>query len=622
MAAINGACLGGGLEWALKCDYRVASTHRKTKLGLPEMKLGLLPGWGGTYALPKLVGLTNALPLILQGKELTALKARKLGLVDAVCDPASLETLAVASAQGLADGSLTPKRERSWLRWATERVPPLRDYVFKKAKEQVDKATAGKYPAVYEILDCVEFGLTASSDRAAFEHEAAAFVRLAKSPTSTALISLFDGLTAAKKNRYAAHLTEKQPSTVGVLGAGLMGAGIAQVSAERGLRVLLKDRDLASLSKGVHYVSDNLDTKVKRRSKTAFERNVAVSRISGFHDGAGGGGGGAWPRRAKEADVVIEAVFENLELKHRVFNAIAPLVRPDCVLATNTSAIPIGQVAAGVASHPERVLGMHYFSPVPKMQLLEIIPHASTSKEAMAVAFSVGIQQGKTCIEVADVPGFYVNRALAPMMAEIGPLFEDGVTPGELDKAILQLGMPVGPITLLDEVGADVGLHVQKTMLADATMGDRMQGADPLMLQALVEKGWLGRKSGKGFFVYEGKKKTPHAAAVAMVEAEYKKRDAKLDRETIQDRYLTRFVNEVAVCLQDGIIQTPIDGDLGAVFGIGFLPFTGGPFRMLDQLGCDFYVHKMEQLAEKHGDRFKPCDLLKDYARSGKKFYN
>mmetsp|Transcript_17427 Transcript_17427/g.70029 ORF Transcript_17427/g.70029 Transcript_17427/m.70029 type:complete len:795 (+) Transcript_17427:83-2467(+) len=637
VAAINGACLGGGLEWALKCDYRVATTSSKTKLGLPEVKLGLLPGWGGTYELPKLIGLTNALPLILQGSEVRADKARKLGLVDATCDVPALETVAVAKALELAEGKSLDKLRRkrakkSWMRWVTEDVSFARNYVFSQAKKQVDATTRGKYPAADAILECVEFGVTAKTPASAFENEARAFVKLAKTPVSTALIGLFDGITATKKNPYVsaegvATKKKKTPPTVCVVGAGLMGAGIAQVSAEKGMPVVLKDRDLEGILKGEAYVAGNLEKKVSRKRLTEFEKNATLSRIAAYHDNEALRKG--YERRlGGDVDVVIEAVFEKLELKHKVLGEIEKLVSAECVLATNTSAIPIADVAKGIATNPSRVLGMHYFSPVPQMQLLEIIPHAGTSKDALAKAFEVGIKQGKTCIEVKDVPGFYVNRALSPMMAEIKPLFEDGVDPMRLDEAILDLGMPVGPVTLLDEVGADVALHVQTTMVNDVTMGDRMAGADPAMLQAVVDKGWLGRKTGKGFFLYGGKsgkksskKKTPNPEALAYVKTHVKLRDLDVPTEDVQDRYLARFVNEAAVCLQDGIIASPRDGDLAAVFGIGFLPFAGGPFRMLDAVGTAAYVDKMLKLKDRYGDRFEPCPLLKDYAKSGKKFY-
>jgi len=415
-----------------------------------------------------------------------------------------------------------------------------------------------------------------------------------------------------------------------VIGAGLMGAGIAQVSAEKGMPVLLKDRDVASAAKGTAYVAGNLAKKVKRRRMTAFEKNVILSRIAPYHDGTVA----TFDKRlASEVDVVVEAVFEKLELKHAVLKAVEGAgLRPTTVLATNTSALPIADVARGLAEEKtrKRVLGMHYFSPVPSMQLLEIIPHATTDEDAVEVAFQVGIDQGKTCILVKDVPGFYVNRALSPMMAEIKPLFADGVDPLTLDQAILDLGMPVGPITLLDEVGADVALHVQKTMVADPTMDDRMDGADPAMLQAIVDQGWLGRKAGKGFFLYDDKKKTKTTSekkpvnpdALAFVEAlrENKGQDPPTVKD-IQDRYLSRFVNEAAVCLERGIIDSPQDGDLGAVFGIGFLPFAGGPFRMLDAVGTRSYVDNMLRLRDTYGNRFQPCDLLVDYANNGTKFY-
>ena len=300
VAAIHGACLGGGLEWAMKCDARVASTSPKTKLGLPEVKLGLLPGWGGTYALPKLVGLTEALPMILQGKEVRPDKAKKIGLVDAVCDPAALEDLAVQTALSLSQGKKKQKK-KTWMRWATEDVSFGRDFVFKKAKEQVDKSTRGKYPAAYEILNCVENGLGKPPSQA-FEFEADAFVRLAKTSESSALIGLFDGITAAKKNPYPG---TAKPSSVAVLGAGLMGAGIAQVSAEKGLAVALKDVSPEGLAKGVAYVAGNLDKKVKRRRMDAFKRNTIVSSITGYHDQEGGNAE-AFVKKASELDVVIE----------------------------------------------------------------------------------------------------------------------------------------------------------------------------------------------------------------------------------------------------------------------------------------------------------------------------
>jgi enoyl-CoA hydratase/long-chain 3-hydroxyacyl-CoA dehydrogenase len=428
-------------------------------------------------------------------------------------------------------------------------------------------------------------------------------------------------MTALKKNRFAsARAPDAQPAkSVTVLGAGLMGAGIVQVSAEKGLKVIMKDRDAPALGKGEDYITGNLDKKVKRKSMTAYKRNTIVSNVVPMHDGSDVE---SWARHLSTTDVVIEAVPENLELKHRVIQACEPLLAPTTVFATNTSAIPIADVAAG-ASRPERVIGMHYFSPVPQMPLLEIIPHAGTAPDACAIAVEVGIKQGKTCIIVKDVPGFYVNRCLAPMLAEVFPLFQDGVTPEQLDKAMKAMGMPVGPITLIDEVGADVGLHVTETMVADPTMGARMAGADPKKMEEMVEKGWLGKKSGRGFFEYDkkGKRQGMNQDANKLIETEVKQRDLKLTTEQIQDRMMSRFVNEAALCLQEGVIENAVDGDMGAVFGVGFLPHYGGPFRMLDILGVDGYVEKMKGMAGEYGEQFEPCALLQDHARASKLFH-
>ncbi|KAJ1455847.1 ClpP/crotonase-like domain-containing protein [Pelagophyceae sp. CCMP2097] len=618
VAAIHGACLGGGLEFALKCDWRVATTAKETALGLPEVMLGLLPGWGGTYALPKLIGLMDALPLMLKGSKVDAKKAKRLGLVDVICDLPSLERVAVEKCTALVNKTdKMPDRKKSWKRWVSE-LPPVADYICKKAKAEVQKSTRGKYPAPFEIIDCVRNGLKASSPSAAFDREADGFLKLAATSESSALLGLFQGQTASKKHRFL-HVAAEKPSTICVLGAGLMGAGIAQISAAKGMAVVLKDRDASGVAKGVKYVDDNWAKEVQRKKITSYEKNLRTSLVQGFHDGAGSSAD-AFRRRAASVDVFIEAVFEDIELKHAVLKSVEPLMKDDAVFATNTSAIPISRIAAG-AARPERVVGLHYFSPVPQMPLLEVIPHAGSSDEAMARAFAVGIRQGKTCIEVKDVPGFYVNRAIAPMMAELPQLFADGVTPAQMEKAALDLGFPVGPMTLSDEVGADVAYKASLTMIADPTMGKRMGGSDPSLQKEMIDRGWLGRKTGKGFFVFEGKKKTPNAELEKYIATHVKQRDANVPVEVIQDRYICRFINEAVKCLEDGVIRTPTDGDVGAVFGVGFPPFHGGPFKLLDAVGAQMYVDKMEKLVQKYGDRFEPCQLLKDHAKSGKKFH-
>jgi enoyl-CoA hydratase/long-chain 3-hydroxyacyl-CoA dehydrogenase len=319
-------------------------------------------------------------------------------------------------------------------------------------------------------------------------------------------------------------------------------------------------------------------------------------------------------------DMVIEAVFEDLDLKKKIVADIENLTPDHCIFATNTSAIPISAIAEG-SKRPENIVGMHYFSPVPSMPLLEIIPHEGTCDTATATAFDVGTKQGKTCIVVKDVPGFYVNRCLGPFLVEVSALVCDGVSLEQLDKTVRDFGMPVGPVTLADEVGIDVTSHVA-TFLSNADMGVRMDGGNIALMENMIGKGWLGKKSGQGFYTYDKKKKgktiSPDVRAYVK---EFVEQDLKLDKDEIQNRIISRLVNEAAKCLEDEIIADPVVGDIGLVFGTGFAPFRGGPFRYLDQIGVAGYVDMMHLFADKYGPQFEPCQLLKDYAASDKKFY-
>lgn len=620
IAAINGACLGGGLEWALHCDYRLATTSSKTVLGLPEVKLGLLPGWGGTQLLHPLVGLQAALDMILTGKNIRPHKALKMGLVDQLVDPASLEAVAVKAAASLAAGTLKSKRKpKALMNRLIEDNPAGRSVMWKKVGEKVAKSTGGNYPNALAIVDCIKFGLT-SSKQAALEYEAQRFSEMAATPESECLIGLFEGSTALKKNRFGK--PAKKIEKVAVLGAGLMGAGIAQVSAEKGLTVLLKDRDSASVGKGTSYIMDNAAAKFKKKRMTKFEMDTVGSRVIPLTDD-----GDLWKRHFASADMVIEAVPENMDLKHRVIKQAEEFLPENCVFATNTSALPIRDIAAA-SKRPQNVVGMHYFSPVPMMPLLEIIPHEGTSDAAAAAAVNVGGRQGKTCIVVKDVPGFYVNRCLGPFLVETCALVEAGVGLEQLDKVMKSYGLPVGPITLADEVGIDIGFHVQ-TFLSEADMGVRMTGGNVAVMGDMVEKGLLGRKSGKGFYLYPkgkkgakgGKELNPEAVSLIKPHLKADGNGSSLPTDVIQDRMMCRFVNEAVLCLQEGIISSPVDGDIGAVFGMGFPPFRGGPFRLLDQRGVGAYADMMNRLADEHGEQFRPCQLMMDHAGGDKKFH-
>jgi len=406
-----------------------------------------------------------------------------------------------------------------------------------------------------------------------------------------------------------------------VLGAGLMGAGICEVSVTKGIRVLLKERDAPSLDRGVQIIAQSLAAKLRRRRITPHEHDLTLARVVGLTESDG-----AWPRHFGGADLVIEAVFEDLAVKHKVIKEMEAVVPPTCILASNTSTIPIGHIARAAAS-PGRVVGMHYFSPVPKMPLLEVIPHAGTEPAVVAAAVDVGIRQGKTVIVVKDVPGFYVNRCLGPFQAESTAVLAEGADPLAFNQAMLDFGYPVGGLTLSDEVGIDVAAKAFKSLVGegDGRLGVRMSGGDLSILDEMVAAGLLGKKSGKGFFDHTvaGKKK-PLSQGALEIAARYRDTSRDISKQPIDEvfeRCFLRFVGETVFCLQDDIIGSPREADIGAVFGVGFPPFLGGPFMWIDSLGPQVVVDKMERLRQEHGERFAPPQLLVDYAKAGKRFH-
>jgi enoyl-CoA hydratase / long-chain 3-hydroxyacyl-CoA dehydrogenase len=537
VAAIDGPALGGGLEWALWCDYRICTDSSKTKLGLPEVKLGLLPGFGGTQNLHPLVGLQNAMDMMLTGKEIRPDKAKKMGLVDLVVAPQSLQAVAIQQAELLASGQLkVTRKKKSWFNRLLEDNSIGQSVIWGQIDKMVQKNTNGNYPAPYSIIDCVKYGLANASGNAKYKHEREQFVKLASTPESDALIGIFDGMTSMKKHAYGED-TALPVKTVTVLGAGLMGAGIAQVTAEKGYSVLLKDRNDEAIGRGISYMQDNWSKRVQKKSMTPYQQNLNSSRVTGLTDE-----NPVLDKHLAKTDLIIEAVFENLDLKRKIVADMEAACSDRTIFATNTSAIPIRDIAAQ-AKRPENIIGMHYFSPVPSMPLLEIIPHAGTSDSTIATAFEVGAKQGKTCIVVKDVPGFYVNRCLGPYLVEVSALVKDGVPLEQLDKTIAKFGMPVGPITLADEVGIDVASHVA-SFLSNADLGVRMEGGDVSLMKNMLEKGWLGKKSGQGFYTYskkKGSKKTINAEVQAYVK-KFATRDLGLKEKEIQDRIVSRYV--------------------------------------------------------------------------------
>ena len=610
VAAIHGEALGGGLELALACKARVCSEHKKTKLALPEVMLGLLPGAGGTVRLPKLIGLANALDMMLTGKNIRAAKALKMGLVTLAVPQNQLMDAAKKLARDLAFGKgpkkPKPKFAEEVQGLLLEGNPLGRRIVLHEARKKVMAQSHGLYPAPLKILDVIGKGT--------YEAEAAGFGELLLTPESAGLRHLFHSITALKKDNGPGTEGVIAPviKQIGILGAGLMGAGCATVLADQGYTVRLKDREHAAVGKGIDYAKKVFAKARKRKVYGEAGYGERISRVSGGTDYAGFG----------HADMVIEAVFEDLSLKQKMVDDIEAVTKVGGIFASNTSSLPIAEIAKK-AKHPERVIGMHFFSPVEKMPLVEIIVTPQTAPEVTAATVAVARKMGKHVIVVNDCAGFYTTRALVPYMTEAIFLATEGYDLMDIDAAAMQMGFPVGPITLMDEVGIDVGVKVMKVM--KEYYGERMQ-FPPDVSSALIAEGRLGKKNNKGFYKYDkgkslmikGKKVIDETVYQHMPQGANTKPG---DFAAMGERMVLGLANEAALCLQDGTLRDGYAGDLGAVFGIGFPPFEGGPFRYMDRLGAKKVVERLKALEKANGKRFAPCQLLIDMAKKGEKFY-
>jgi len=645
VAAINGPALGGGLELALACDYRVAMDESQVSLGQPEVNLGLVPAGGGTQRLPRLIGLQSALDLILSGRRLNARRAQRAGLVDEVVHPTVLDQAARAWARKPKRPLDRPLQLALTTRAAAdmaETVPAGRQLMYRQARKAVMARTRGQYPAPLRALEAIEGGFEHGL-AAGLELESRAFAELAAAPLAKNLIWLF--MATQKQKRVSAILSGEVATgrgegpaeprardgrnvadrprpleTLGVVGAGFMGAAIAELCASAGLSVRVRDAQSDAVASGLARIRKMVDDGVARRRFQRLEGKQILQRVSGTTDYSG----------FSKTHLVIEAVFEDLEVKRDVVRQLDSVLPVDAVIASNTSALPIQDIARG-SRHPERVIGMHFFSPAERMPLLEVVRPAGAADSAIQSAVALGVQMGKTVIVVGDLPGFYTSRVLGVMMNEAAILLCEGARMEDVDRAMTAFGFPVGPFVLFDEVGLEVARHAGETLAR--AFGDRIPPTS--IVSGLVESGQTGKRVGAGFYSWpqvkasrvpgllrrlvERSARVPNPAAHRL-SGSPTQRD--FETATIQDRLALLFVNEAIRCLAEGVLQSPTDGDLGAVLGVGFPAFRGGPFHFADALGLETLTSRLQVLAGAHGSRYQPSELLVERARSGHRFFD
>ncbi|HCM42549.1 MAG TPA: hypothetical protein DIS66_04475 [Candidatus Omnitrophica bacterium] len=598
ICVINGACLGGGFELALSCWYRVASFSDSVKIGLPEVNLGILPGFGGSIRLPKLIGLLKSLPLILGGSIVGAQDAFKKGLVDKLFYEQTLLQDAIQYAKVLG-GIHHPERKQSLQDKLLEGTSFGRDFVFSQARKDVLKKTKGFYPAPLEIIKLIQstYGKTGAQ---VYKEESHAFSKLGATAVSKACIRVFFLSERYKKRPWGK--SEKPASfdakKVGVIGAGVMGGGIAHLVSSKNIPVRVKDIDTKALGGALKEAYGLFKASLKRRKLKPHDMTRQMNLISTglTYDGI------------KNADVVIEAVVENLDIKKKVFKELASVVGQNTILASNTSSLPVTQMAAG-CENPSRVVGLHFFNPVNRMPLVEVIRAEQTSDETLDKTIAFSRKLGKTVIVTEDKPGFLVNRLLLPYLNEAALLMEEGLDPEAIDRIATQFGMPMGPVELVDQVGIDVGYKVAH-ILQDA-FGERMKVAS--ILESAYQKKLLGKKGGKGFYLYDKDKKyrNPEIPFTAK---------SGISDEIALKRMMYIMVNEAARCLEEKVIDSAETVDVGMIFGTGFPPFRGGLMDYADTVGLASIVEDLQAFEKQYGSRFVPCKLLTDLASQNNKF--
>ena len=586
VAAINGACLGGGYELALACDHRVATLDSSTKIGLPETMLGILPAWGGSTRLPRMIGIAGAMNIILAGKVVVPKLAYKYKMVDRVCHKENLDYVAK---------SYIHNGKKKYKKHTLNRFP-LKYIAKSKATKNVLKTTGGVYPAPLKAIDVMIKGLGVSRNES-LKLEEKAFTELLNSDVASNLVNIFFLQERSKKTKSD---KDFKVNKTAVIGAGVMGAGIAQWISSRGIKVLLKDIKSEFVANGIKTISNLYSAAVKKRVMTKSEASSKLDNVTPITESL----------PMKTVDLVVEAAVEQLDIKQNLFAELETLVRDDTILATNTSALSIVDVAEKM-EHKERVVGIHYFNPVHKMKLVEVVKGECTSEETVLKATQFVKKTGKLPVIVKDSPGFLVNRILMPYLIEAVHLANGGNDIEHTDKLLRKFGMPMGPFRLIDEVGGDVCQHVADDLL------NRLDTKFPNsnLLRRMIEEGNLGKKSGQGFYKYS--KGKSNGACDVPRNSTFR---LQCENEEIVDRLILIMINEAVRCLEEEVVASPKDVDFGMIMGTGWAPFRGGPIRYLDSVGSKKIAERLQELAKKDA-YFAPCDMLLEYAKTNKKFY-
>ncbi len=609
VAAVNGVCLGGGTELALSCDYRVMSTA--ASIGLPEVKLGIFPGFGGTVRLPRIIGLDNAVEWIATGADKKADDALKDGAVDAVLEPQLLRDAAIAMVKAAVAGKLDWRAKRAEKLARLNLNQTEAAMAFNTAMAVVGGKAGPNYPAPMLALKNMQEAAGLGRDEA-LPIEAKYFAKAALTPQANALIGVFLADQVVKKTAGAwAKKSGKEIKQAAVLGAGIMGGGIAYQSAYKGTPIIMKDIREEALELGMNEAGKLLAKQVEKGRMTPAAMTQTLARIRPTLNYGDFGG----------VDIVIEAVVENPKVKKAVFAEMEPLVPEGAIIASNTSTISIDSLAAGL-KHPENFVGMHFFNPVHMMPLVEVIRGAKSSDAAVATTVRLAQKMGKTPVVVNDCPGFFVNRVLFPYFAGFHMLLRDGADFQAVDKVMERFGWPMGPAYLMDVVGMDTAVHAANVMAEG--FPDRMQPGFRSTTELMVEAGRLGQKSGKGYYTYapdkKGRpKKSPDPASYELIAPAVAER-REFGPEEIVARCMIPMVNEVARCIEEKIVATPFEADMALIYGIGFPPFRGGACRYVDQMGAAKFVALADQFAGL-GKLYEAPQLLRDMAAAGRKFF-